>query len=279
MKRAIFCFRCPVSGSNSCSVSTSSSNSETRIAFSAFSAGKMSSTSPRTRNTPRLKSTSLRAYCISVSRLIASRCDMRVALLQVQDHAVVLGRVADAVDRRHRRDDHAIGPLEDRLGRRQPHLLDVLVDRAVLLDVEVARRDVGLRLVVVVVRDEVLDRVVREELAELRIELRRQRLVGRDHDRRPPGARDDVGHRERLARARHAQQRLERQAVVSGPRPASRSPPAGRRPARTAGAVRRGCPEETVHGSAASEGPVIVRRVCVARSGRRRAWRLTSGQT
>ena len=50
------CRMCPVSGSKSCSDSTSSSNSETRTAFSAFSAGKMSSTSPRTRNVPRLKS-------------------------------------------------------------------------------------------------------------------------------------------------------------------------------------------------------------------------------
>ena len=105
---------------------------------------------------------------------------------------MVFGRVADAVDRRHRRDDDAVGPLEDRLGRRQPHLLDVLVDRAVLLDVEVARRHVRLGLVVVVVRDEILDRVVREELAELRVELRGERLVRREHQRRAAGARDDV---------------------------------------------------------------------------------------
>ena len=126
---------------------------------------------------------------------------------------MILGRVADAVDRRDRRDDHAVGTLEDRLGRRQPHLLDVLVDRRVLLDVEIARRNVRFRLVVVVVRDKVLDRVVREELAEFRIELRRQRLVRRDHHRGSPGARDDVGHRERLARARDAEQRLEGQTV------------------------------------------------------------------
>ena len=96
------------------------------------------------------------------------------------------------------------------LRRRQPHLLDVLVDRAVLLDVEVARRDVRFRLVVVVVRDEVLDGVVREELAELRVELRRERLVRREHERRPAGARNDVGHRVRLAGAGDAEQRLER---------------------------------------------------------------------
>ena len=204
----------PVSGSNSCSDSTSSSNSETRTAFSACSAGKMSSTSPRTRNVPRLKSSSLRVYCSSVSRLIASRCETLVALAQVQDHAVVLGRVADAVDRRHRRDDDAVRPLEDRLGRGQPHLLDVLVDRAVLLDVQVARRDVRLGLVVVVVADEVLDRVVREELAELGVELRGERLVRREHQRGPAGARDDVRHRVGLARAGDAEQRLERQPVA-----------------------------------------------------------------
>ena len=132
--------------------------------------------------TPRLNSTSLRVYCISVRRLMASRCDELVALLQVQDHAVVFGRVADAVDRRYCRHDHAVRPLEDGLGRRQPHLLDVLVDRRILLDVEIARRNVGFRLVVVVVGDEVLDRVVREEFAELGVELRGERLVGRDHD-------------------------------------------------------------------------------------------------
>ena len=89
-----------------------------------------------------------------------------------------------------------------------------LIDR-VLLDVEVARRDVGLGLVVVVVRDEVLDRVLREELAELGVELRRERLVRRHDQRRPAEARDDVGHRVGLARAGDAEQRLEREPVVA----------------------------------------------------------------
>jgi hypothetical protein len=42
--------------------------------------------------------------------------------------------------------------------------IDLVVDRGVLLDVEVLGRDVGLGLVVVVVGDEVLDRVVGEEV-------------------------------------------------------------------------------------------------------------------
>jgi hypothetical protein len=61
--------------------------------------------------------------------------------------------------------------------------VDVVVPRGVLLDVEVGLRDVRLGLVVVVVRDEVLDRVVREELPQLVAELGGERLVVRDQER------------------------------------------------------------------------------------------------
>jgi hypothetical protein len=57
------------------------------------------------------------------------------------------------------------------------HAVDLVVDDGVLLDVGVARGDVRLGLVVVVVADEVLDGVVGEELLELAVELRRERLV------------------------------------------------------------------------------------------------------
>ena len=52
---------------------------------------------------------------------------------------------------------------------------------------------------------------MREELAELAVELRRQRLVLRQHQRRPLHALDDVGDRVGLARAGDAEQRLLRQ--------------------------------------------------------------------
>ncbi len=84
----------------------------------------------------------------------------------------------------------------------------MLIDRRVLLDVGIRRRHVGLRLVVVVIGDEILDAVAREELAHLAVELRRQRLVRREDQGRALDGPDDVGHRERLARAGHAQQRL-----------------------------------------------------------------------
>ena len=62
--------------------------------------------------------------------------------------------------------------------------VDLLVDRRVLLDVEVLARDVRLGLVVVVVGDEVLDRVAREVRPELVAQLGGERLVVRDHERR-----------------------------------------------------------------------------------------------
>ena len=64
------------------------------------------------------------------------------------------------------------------------------------------------------VGDEILDRVVGEKVLELRIQLRRQRLVVRHDQRRLPDLGDDIGHRERLSRSRHPEQRL-----VGVPRP------------------------------------------------------------
>ena len=109
-----------------------------------------------------------------------------LALPQVQDHAVVFRRIADTVDARHGRHDDHVAPLEQRLRRRQAHLFDVVVDGRVLLDVKIARRYVRFRLVIVVIRNEVFDRIVREELAKLGVELRGERLVRREHERRPP---------------------------------------------------------------------------------------------
>jgi hypothetical protein len=64
-------------------------------------------------------------------------------------------------------------------------LVDLVVARRILLDVGVAARQVRLRLVVVEVGDEVLDGVVREELAKLAVKLRGERLVVRQDECRP----------------------------------------------------------------------------------------------
>ena len=132
-----------------------------------------------------------------------------LALLEQQHLLLVeLGR-ADPEDAGDRRDDDHVLAREQRGRGRVPQPVDLVVDRRVLLDVEVLVRDVGLGLVVVVVGDEVLDRVVREELAELAAELRRQGLVVGEHERGPLDLLDHEPHRGRLARAGDAEQRLE----------------------------------------------------------------------
>jgi hypothetical protein len=107
---------------------------------------------------------------------------------------------ADAVDAAHRRDDDDVPvPAQERAGGPQAEPVDLVVDGGVLLDVGVGDRHVGLRLVVVVVRDEELDPVLREEALELGVELGGERLVVRHHEGRPAVLRDDVRDREGLA--------------------------------------------------------------------------------
>ena len=125
-----------------------------------------------------------------------------------QHHAVVgLGR-PQAVDARHAGDDDDVAPFEERPRGREPHAVDLVVDRRFFLDVRVAGRHVGFRLVVVVVADEVLDGVLREEPAKFLEELRRQRLVVRHHQRRPVHGGDDARHGEGLAGPGDAEQHL-----------------------------------------------------------------------
>src|SRR5215210_5136383 len=129
---------------------------------------------------------------------------IEAALLQ-KDHlrTVFLGtsETVDGGDARHH--DH-VPTSEQRARRRMPQAVDVLVDLGVLLDKGVRARDVSLGLVVVVVADEVLDGVVGEELGELAGELRRERLVVRDDERRTPSLLYYSGHSVGLPGSRDA---------------------------------------------------------------------------
>ena len=123
-------------------------------------------------------------------------------------------RVARGVDARHRRhDDHVFAREQGGFGG-DAQALDLLVDVGLLLDVEVVARDVGLRLIVVVVADVVFDGVAREEFFELGVKLRRQRLVVREDQRRALGFLDDLSDGEGFARAGRAEQHLIMQPAV-----------------------------------------------------------------
>ena len=92
-------------------------------------------------------------------------------------------------------------------------MFDVFVDGGVFCDEGVGGGNVGFRLVVVVVGDEVFDGVVREEFAHFAVELRGQGFVRREDERRALRAGDDVRHGVGFAGAGDAQQGLFGQAV------------------------------------------------------------------
>ena len=135
----------------------------------------------------------------------------------VGDEALVLLRRAQPEDARDRGYDQDVSARQQRPGGGVSELVELLVDVRVFLDVGVGTSDVGLGLVVVVIADEVLDRVVGEELLELGRELSGQRLVVGYHERGTLDSLYDTGHRERLAAAGDAHQGLVAHVVVDAP--------------------------------------------------------------
>ena len=121
---------------------------------------------------------------------------------------VVFAGRANAVNARDRGDDEHIAALQQRADGLEPQAVDLLVALDLLLDVRVRTRLVGFGLIVVVVADEILDRIVGKISLEFAVELGGQRLVVRDDQGRHLQLLDDIGHGEGFAAARHAQKRL-----------------------------------------------------------------------
>ena len=86
--------------------------------------------------------------------------------------------------------------------------LDLVVDRTILLDVRIGVRDVRLGLIVIEVRDEILDGVIRKEVAELGAQLGGERFVVAQDERRFLHELHDARHGDRLSGAGDAEQRL-----------------------------------------------------------------------
>ena len=127
---------------------------------------------------------------------------------QGEGHGGVGLHRADAIDAGDGGHDNHVIPLQHRPGGGVAHPVDLLVDGAVLLDEGVGPRHIGLGLVVVVVGDEVLHGVVREEGLELPVELGGEGLVRGQNEGRALGGLDQLGHGEGLAGAGDAQEDL-----------------------------------------------------------------------
>ena len=119
-----------------------------------------------------------------------------------------VGRVADTVEAGYTGYDDDVAPArkQGRSGA-ETQLLDLVVDAEVFFDICVSHRQICLRLIVVVIGNEVLDGVVREERLELAVQLCGEGLVVAQDQSRALKFLDDVRHSESLARAGHTEER------------------------------------------------------------------------
>ena len=123
-------------------------------------------------------------------------------------HSLEFVGAAQAIDAGDGGDDNDIPSLRQRGRRGQAQLVDLVVDHGVLGNIGVALGNVGLRLVVIVVTDKILDCILRKKLLHLAVELAGQCLVVGNDQRGLVERLNDIGHCKSLAGSCHAQQGL-----------------------------------------------------------------------
>jgi hypothetical protein len=84
----------------------------------------------------------------------------------------------------------------------------MFIDFGLLVDVQVKTRDIGFWLILIVVADEILDGVTREEFFEFGVELGGERLIMGKHERGSLKLLNDMSHGEGFARTGCAEQGL-----------------------------------------------------------------------
>ena len=149
------------------------------------------------------------AFILQRHKLLAQRIALHLhAGAQADDHAAVVDRIAQRVDAGHRSYDDHVPPLRKCRRGRVAQTVDLVIDGAVLFNIGVGAGDIGFRLVVIVVADEILHRIVGEKGAELGAQLRRQCFIVGQHQRGAVAFCDHICHGKGLAAASNAQQGL-----------------------------------------------------------------------
>ena len=123
-------------------------------------------------------------------------------------HICKILRSTDTVDARDGCNNDDIAALAQGRQSGQTQLVDLVVDRGVLGNVGVRRWHIRLRLVIIIVGNEVLDGILREEFLEFTVELGRQSLIVRYDQRGLLELGDYVRHRKSLAGTRDTEERL-----------------------------------------------------------------------
>ena len=130
-----------------------------------------------------------------------------LACRQLHARSVEIFRISDTVKTRHARNHDDIPPPGKQRSRGpQAEFLDLLVDGEVFFDVGVGCRKIGLRLVIVVIGNEIFHGVLRKERLEFAVELCRQRFVVAQDERRPFQFGDDVRNGKGLSRTGDSEQ-------------------------------------------------------------------------
>lgn len=102
----------------------------------------------------------------------------------------------------------------ERTRSRMSEFVDLVVDLQILFDIRVGTCNVRLGLIIIVIRNEKLDAIVREKLAHLVAKLSRERFVVRHNERGTVYPRDYVSHRKCFSASRNAEKDLRTKPVV-----------------------------------------------------------------
>ena len=142
------------------------------------------------------------------------RTTFDIACSHNQTHLRVTFRLTDTVDCRDSGHNNGVTALKNAFGGSQAHLLDVLIDCRIFFYEKIPTGNIGFRLIVVVIRNEVFHRVIGKKFPHFRIQLRGQRFI-RSHDQgRHALTGDDVSHRKCFTRPGYPQQCLKRQTAL-----------------------------------------------------------------
>ena len=140
-----------------------------------------------------------------------------LACRQLHARSVEILRVPDTVETRHARyHDNIPAPGKERGRGTQTQFLYLLVDGEVFFDIGIGGRKIGFRLVIIVIRDEILHGILREERLEFAVKLCRQRLVVAQDERGPLQLGDDIRNGECLPGTGDAKQGIVPAVPVDG---------------------------------------------------------------
>ncbi len=89
-----------------------------------------------------------------------------------------------------------------------PEPFNLVINGAVFFYKRIRMGDIRLRLIIIVIGNEKLNRIFRKELFKLTAQLRRQRFIVRQNERRALELLDDLRHRIGFSRAGDTQKRL-----------------------------------------------------------------------